>query len=206
MKKSFVLIALLLVGFSASAQPSRGDKEVKLSFGIDSFNLYYGDDSSDKLSLFMISPSYQYFTSDKFSFGVALDYARLKIGSRYSKNNYGYDVLSYFALSPIASYHFPIAEKLTFSIDGKLSFGGLWIGSKEAYDADPDNTDLTNRAVHIAFVLAPSFNYYLTKKLTLSLSVGDLGYHLVNLTDAGTNAGYFKAHLNKIKWTFGFRF
>ncbi|MFT6055494.1 MAG: hypothetical protein ACJAS3_000793 [Roseivirga sp.] len=185
MKKSLLIMALMLFSTLGFAQITKGDIELGGNVGFYKFQYPDNDYSS-----FTIAPRGGLFVSDLTSVGIILDY-----GS--SKSN-GFNSF-FFEFGVYSRFHRMVTDNFYIFLQPSVSIG---TGSSEN-GANPE-TDLNRFNISIA----PGMTYFLSPKFALGMNVGSLYYSSSTNKNSGveTKSNQYGLNLNLNSVSLGFSY
>ncbi|MFD0991760.1 porin family protein [Tenacibaculum geojense] len=177
MKKLLLSIAMIAVGFTASAQGFE-KSDVYLTGTVGFNNESLGDFSS---SLFTFSPSAGYFVSENIALELGLTFA--------SGENEATDTeASVFGVGLGASYFFTPSEKFSFIVGAGFSYSNE--SSEEFGVEQPDQSIF-------GFTVSPGINYFISESFALRASIGALSYRNTSVDiDGADSINNFGLNLN----------
>ena len=191
---------LLFLPFFIQAQSEAGQKFIE-----GSVRFSKSDEIFDEYKGFYVAPSLGYMLSSRFATGISFSYGYsaydrllpstgiIEIKEQTTRSN--------LSLSPFVSWFKPLTDKMELSLTTSMGFGT----SRSII------TSIRSRSVikHTVFSIniRPTFYYYLSKKIGISISFGGLGYSKYKTTIAGLteNTNTFNLHLRDAPF-FGVRY
>ncbi len=178
MKKiSVVAIILIFVGFNTFAQLSQGMISVGGSLNLTLSNHKNTQNSTTvngpSKSQFLISPSIEYFLSDRFSLGGGLSYYTSN-EKDYPTDNHLSEKASIFSITPFARMYFSMGEKVSLFGQGSIGFGfGKYTS---AYKYGNTITSTESKMTNFELGVRPGFQYLVSGKLALEATFGFVGF------------------------------
>ena len=196
MKKTFLGLALALMGLGLQAQTTQGSLTLGGSIGYNSTkekNNYLNSDYES--SYFQFSPNVGYFVVDNLEVG-------LNLGISFGKA--GYEILdptktTTFSAGPYARYYkFTSNERFAFTGALGVSFG-----------SGKSSTETTeSKTSNFGVSIAPGFVYFLTDKWGLDFQLEGIGFSSLdpNKDVDDDNRNVFSFGLSSLSPSLGFRY
>lgn len=194
MKKSLIILVVLIAALSSQAQTSKGSMFV----GGD-FRYYHNTNKNENLKAdryyhFEISPHFGYFITDRFALGISAKYSIVKgsydtLTSEYLSTNkrYGPDL--------IARYYGSIAGNFGYFVQGDVGY--------QFHEHNYSN-ELPDKGNTISIGLKPGLYYFITPKICLETTLGRISYEMdvtkndVSGTESNSNSFNLNAGLSSI--------
>ncbi len=177
MKKLLLSIAMIAVGFTASAQGfEKSDVYLTGTVGFD--NTSQGDFSS---SSFTFSPSAGYFVSENIALELGLSYTSTEVEAADTE-------ASVFGVGLGASYFFTPSEKFSFIVGAGFTYANA--STEVAGSEQPDQSIF-------GFAVSPGVNYFISESFALRASIGALSYSNSSVDiDGADSTNNFGLNLN----------
>jgi hypothetical protein len=188
MKKYLIIAAISFLGFNSNSQINKTDQFIGGSISL-------GNNFKDKQWSYSINPNYGYFIRENLAVGVGLNLYGAKFSNSYSFYDYGGDVFikKYYKIDNNNSFFFSLNYAIGYSHLEKRNSTYDNINNKVYYIYSNQNELKTS--------IIPSFTFFPTKKLALSLNIGSLMYQYtidtktseinLNLNSIGFGLNYF---------------
>lgn len=220
MKKTLILLASLLLGGAALAQPSTGGFVIKGNIGYNTVGMapYTSQElpglsltESSAANLWNVSPQIEYFFNDRMSIGLSGSYlsawTKLKYSSESSTDK-GKSGASVFYVGPTYNYYLRLANSFYLSINCFIGYANISTWTSEKYSGAFDNVNEKEKHCgdYGLVTITPTLNYFINDRWLLTASVGNLAAAYGKLPENDSNTYYAGANWGNIMLGVGFKF
>lgn len=200
---------------TAFAQPAEGDMMVKGSIGLNvlgtmpSDNNTLGGNYSTAINSISVSPSFEYFLSDRFSIGGTVqfgaDWMRVKDDMGYV----GRSGTNEFNIGFNANYYFRMTENLYLSLNGFLGYSNTTY--RDMVKSESNKQVIKSCGNMAVLSITPTLNYFINDKWVLTASIGNVAAAIGSMPESdmsiisGTSY-YLNADFGTIALGVGYKF
>ncbi|CAM1362620.1 conserved exported hypothetical protein [Tenacibaculum sediminilitoris] len=192
MKKILFTIAMVAVGFTATAQENaKGgfEKQDWYVSGTAGYNNISVEGIDSDVSSFTFSPSVGYFVSDNIALEMGL------ILGESTTEFFGDTIeASQFGVTLAGNYFFTPQSDFSFVVGAGLSY--ISTGNEINGNEQPDSSTF-------AIAVAPGVNYFISERLALRALVGALSYSSTSADGSSSSTNTFGLNLNLSDVNFG---
>jgi len=166
MKKTLIILIVLIAALSSQAQTTKGSM-----FAGGDFRYYHSTSKNNNLQAerynqFEVRPHFGYFITDRFALGVSAEYTILKANYDTVTSEY-LTTIKRYGPGIFARYYGSIAGNFGYIVQGDVGYQYHEYG----YSYEPFDKENT-----ISIGIKPGLYYFITPKFCLETTLGSISY------------------------------
>lgn len=168
MKKLYIFVFTCILSISLFAQSNQG--RITLGGGVNFESTTNKTDpaSSERTeTFFSIVPRLGYYISDAVKIGLGVGFTSRTIENKPLVGTTSKNTNTSLVINPFARFYMPASEKVDLFLEGNFSY------TDGTYEFNGNNTGKTSS---IGIFVAPGVEFSISQRISLDLSVGQVGY------------------------------